>query len=177
MKFRIIAVLVFLNISSASVYAAEKSLTEDRNIKTVTLDPKELEGKLKAGVVLGYPWGITTGYRFSNFFELNGTIGNDYYDFTTGVSGLFTILDLKISHEIFPLSIGPAIYTHFGHDDNDKHDGHDEYTKVDLLGVARFEYSFKQIPLNLFIEAGFGIQLVKFADTAGSFAVGIRYIF
>ncbi len=33
------------------------------------------------------------------------------------------------------------------------------------------------IPLNLFAEAGLGLEVVKFADPAGSFAIGARYIF
>lgn len=169
--------IIFLIICSSG-FAAEKSIIEKREIKTITIDTTKVEGKLKAGVVLGYPLGVTAGYRFSNVFELNGIIGSNYDDLSLGVNGLFTLINLEISREIFPLSIGPALYTHFDHHDGSSNNGNDdEYTKIDLLGIARLEYSFKEIPLNLFVEAGIGLELVKFTDTAGSFAIGVRYIF
>lgn len=179
MNYRINSVFFILILISSLSFASEKSLTEDREIKTISIDTKEIEGKLKAGVVIGYPFGITAGYRSSNFFELNGTIGSNYDDFVIGLNGLFTVVNFKISHEKFPLSVGPAVYSYFEHheDDSKNRDERDEYTKIDLLGVARMEYDFKEIPLNLFIEAGFGLQLIRFVDCAGSFGVGVRYIF
>lgn len=169
------AVLIMLVAVS---YSAVELRAEDRDIKTIKLDTKEVQGKLKAGLALGYPWGLTAGYRFSNFFELNGTLGSDYKDFTAGLNGLFTLVNLDIKHEKFPLSIGPALYSHFGYyDGNDKNSSSDRYTRIDILGVARVEYSFDEIPLNLFIEAGFGLEVVRFVDTAASCAIGVRYIF
>jgi hypothetical protein len=172
----VFTLLILIPVASS---AADRSITEDREIKTVTLDKNQSDGKLKVGLVLGYPWGITAGYSFSNYFELNGTLGSDYNDFIAGVNGLFTVVNLKISHEIFPVSVGPAVYSHNNHHDdgNDRHGRDDEYTSVDLLGVARIEYSFEEIPLNLFIEAGLGVQVIEYAETAGSFSIGIRYIF
>lgn len=170
-------IIISILIPSAS-FAEGKSLTEDRNIKTLSIDTKDVEGKLKAGVVIGYPVGGTAGYRFSNFFEINGVLGTDFDDLTFGLNGLFTVFNFKISNEVFPISIGPAIYSRFDHHDNNDHNGKDDkYTKIDLLGIARIEYSFRKIPLNLFAEAGCGLELVKFTDLAGSFAIGARYIF
>ena len=171
-------ILISFIILSVFNLTAGRLSAEEGEIKTIKLDTRELEGKLKAGVALGYPWGLTAGYRFSNIFELNGTIGSDYNDFTMGVNGLFTVVKLDISHEKFPVSVGPALYSHFGyHDSSDKNEKDDEYTRIDLLGVARIEYSFDEIPLNLFVEAGLGLEVVRFADIAGSFAIGVRYIF
>jgi len=173
-KFLLILSIIF----PAVIYSAEYSFAEEGDIKTITIDTKEVEGKLKAGVVLGYPTGITAGYRFSNVFEMNGVLGSNFNDFSLGVNGLFTILNLEISNEIFPLSVGPALYSHLDHHDGNHDKGNDdEYTKIDLLAIVRVEYSFKQIPLNLFVEAGLGLEVVKFADPAGSFAIGARYIF
>ncbi|PKL17409.1 MAG: hypothetical protein CVV49_11380 [Spirochaetae bacterium HGW-Spirochaetae-5] len=172
--------ILFISFLMLSVFnlTAERLSAEEGDIKTVKIDTTKVEGKLKAGVALGYPWGITAGYRFSNIFELNGTLGSDYNDFTMGVNGLFTVVNLDISNEKFPISVGPALYSHFGHrDGNDKDGRDDEYTRIDLLGVVRVEYSFDEIPLNLFVEAGLGLEVVKFAHTAGSFAIGVRYIF
>jgi len=160
------------------LFPAVSYCAEDGNIKTITIDTKEVEGKLKAGAVLGYPMGITAGYRFSDVFELNGVLGSSFHDLTAGVNGLFTLFNMKISDEIFPFSVGPALYSHFDHHDGNNDKGNDdEYTKIDLLGIARVEYNFKKIPLNLFVEAGLGLEVVKFADPAGSFAIGVRYIF
>ncbi len=158
-------------------FSSELKLDKDRDIKTISLDTREVEGKLKAGVVLGYPTGITAGYRFSNFFELNGVVGSDFNHLATGISGLFTLVNISVSREIFPLSIGPALYTHFHHDEGSDKNGNDEYTKVDLLAIARIEYSFEKIPLNLFIEAGFGFEVIETWDISGSAAIGVRYIF
>lgn len=157
------------------VFCEEMLLTKDRDIKTISVDEKNIHNKLKAGLVFGYPLGVTAGYRFSNFFELNGTIGTDYNHLTTGINGLFTLFNLKIYHEVFPVSFGPAVYTHFNQYENNS--GYDRYVRVDLLGVFRIEYSFEDIPLNLFLEAGLGLQIIKFADDAGCFVLGIRYIF
>jgi len=177
MNFRIKTIFFILILIPSVNFAAEKTLKEDRDIKTISIDTRDIEGKLKAGLVLGYPFGITAGYRFSNFFELNGIFGSNYSDFTLGFSGLFTVLNLKISREKFPVSVGPALYSNFDHhDENHKH-GHDDYTKIDLLGIARMEYDFDEIPLNLFIEIGLGIQVVRFTDFADSFGIGARYIF
>ncbi len=154
-------------IISSSLSAQERtSLREDRDIKTIKLDNKRGDDKFKAGVSFGYPFGVTAGYSFSNFFELNGLIGSNYHDFTVGGSALFTVADIDISGEKFPLSIGPAFYNHFGKD-----------YKFDTLATVRLEYSFKEVPVNLFVEAGAGIRLVEFAGPAGSFALGARYIF
>jgi hypothetical protein len=172
--------ILFISFIMLSVFniTVERLYAEDGEIKTIKLDTKKVEGKLKAGVALGYPWGLTAGYRFTNIFELNGTIGSDYNDFTVGVNGLFTVVNLDISNEKFPVSVGPALYSHFDHHDgNDENGRDDEYTRIDLLGVARVEYNFDEIPLNLFVEAGIGLEVVKFADIAGSFAIGVRYIF
>ncbi len=171
-------ILIFFIMLSASIICTDILYAEDDGIKTIKIDTKKVEGKLKAGVALGYPWGITAGYRLSDIFELNGTVGSDYNDFTMGVNGLFSIVNLDISNEKFPISVGPALYSHFGHHDgNDKNGRDDEYTRIDLLGVVRIEYSFDEVPLNLFVEAGVGLEVVKFAEIAGSFAIGVRYIF
>lgn len=152
---------------SSSVYPQiETGLGEDREIKTIRLDNKRGDDRLKAGLSLGYPFGLTAGYRFSNFFELNALAGSNYHDLTLGGSGLFTIANIDVSGEKFPLSIGPAFYSHFG-----------KNYRFDALATARLEYSFEEIPLNLFVEAGAGIRLVEFAGPAGSFAIGVRFIF
>lgn len=160
------SILVLLMLTVAANSQNAKPLSEDREIKTIKLGTKRGNEKLKAGLSLGYPVGFTAGYSFSNYFELNGLIGSDYDDLTLGVSGLFTVVNIDIAGEKFPLSIGPAFYNYFG-----------EKYKLDALVFARLEYSFEKIPLNLFVEAGAGIRLRKFADKAGSCALGVRYIF
>ena len=160
-------------IFPATLYAVEDSIENDvdKDIKTVNIDTGKFENRLKAGLMIGYPIGITAGYKYSNFFELNGIVGfND--GLTLGVNGLFTILNLNVSGEIFHLSFGPASYVYFGHKDKS-----DDYLKLDILCLARIEYDFKQIPLNLFFEVGAGFEMIKLIDLAGSCSVGARYIF
>ena len=144
----------------------QPSLGEDREIKTISLDNKRSDDKLKAGVSLGYPLGVTAGYSFSNFFEINGFIGSDYNGLTAGGSGLFTVANIDISGYDFPLSIGPAFYAHFRND-----------FKFDILATVRLEHSFEEAPVNIFIEGGAGLRIVEDLRPAGSLAIGIRYIF
>lgn len=157
--------IITLLITSLSLNAEEKE------IKTFKLDGKQTAGKLKAGVSLGYPTGITAGWSFSNYFEANLLVATNFEGFTIGFSPLFTVINLEISNELFPLSIGPAV--------NFNIDGKGE--DLDLLGIVRVEYSFKEIPLNLFLEGGAGIKMELGNDAdirfGGSGALGLRYIF
>ncbi len=147
------------------------SLSAD-GVKTIKLDNQRTDDKFKIGVVLGYPTGLTAGWRLSDTFEMNFVAGTHYTDFTIGVAPLFTIVNLSIADEIFPLSVGPAAYLVV--DWNGDLD-------MDILGNVRIEYSFKEIPLNLFLEGGIGIKLDfngnYLVHPQGSGALGIRYIF
>lgn len=147
------------------------SLSAD-DVKTITMDNQRTDDKFKVGIVLGYPTGLTAGWRLSETIELNFVAATHYSDFTLGFVPLFTIANLSIADEIFPLSIGPAAY--LGLDWNGD-------LNMDILGNVRIEYSFKEIPLNLFLEGGIGINLDFNGDNLvhpqGSGALGIRYIF
>ncbi|MBI9100106.1 MAG: hypothetical protein JEY91_16610 [Spirochaetaceae bacterium] len=141
-------------------------------------------GTFKLGAALGYPSGVTGGWRPSDKFELNALLGTNYYGFTIGVSPLFTLVDIKIQDQILPLSVGPAVNLHiygFGID-------------LAIMGVVRWEYSFENVPINLFAEVGGGIAIYSHSSSAtvfgitataktsgvtGAFtsALGVRYIF
>ncbi|HQO39336.1 MAG TPA: hypothetical protein PK986_02600 [Spirochaetota bacterium] len=162
----------------AAIFIFTNLYAED--VKTIDLDTSRLEGKVKAGVSLGYPIGLTAGYRFTELFELNGTLGTDYDGFIFGGNGLFTIAKLKVEGELFPVSIGPGF--NFAVEDNDHdnpsyNDDNDSDLHLDILCILRFEYDFEEIPLNLFIEAGAGLRTWDDLGPAGSFAVGVRFIF
>lgn len=140
--------------------------------KTITIDNNRTDDAFKAGVVLGYPTGLTAGWRIAEGVELNFVAATHYYDITVGFAPLFTLANLNISGQIFPLSVGPAAYLSI-----DWAGGID----IDILGDVRIEYSFDNIPLNLFLEGGAGItidlgsnQLIR---PQGSGALGVRYIF
>jgi len=152
---------------------------EGEDVKTIDLDTRRLEGKVKAGVSLGYPLGLTAGYRFTDLFELNATLGTDYDSFIFGANGLFTVAKLKVEGELFPVSIGPGFNFDVDDKDYNKHDDNDDdhHVHLDILCILRFEYDFEDIPLNLFIEGGAGIRTWEDLGPAGSFAVGARFIF
>lgn len=147
-------------------------LSLNAETRTINLDGKRTDDKFKLGVALGYPTGITAGLRTSEHFELNGVVATHYSDFTVGIIPMFTLANLQIADEVFPLSIGPAGYLTI-----DWFGGID----IDILGNVRVEYSFKSIPLNLFLEGGAGIKLDlgsnQLIKPQGSGALGIRYIF
>lgn len=138
-------------------------------------------GSIKAGVALGYPSGVTAGWRISDKFELNALLGTNYLGFTIGVTPLFTVVDLEISGQPLPLSVGPQVNFSIG--------ALGYGTMIDILGVVRLEYTLKDLPLNLFIEGGLGVTIWSY-DTSyygysqntyvgfgGSGVVGARYVF
>jgi hypothetical protein len=158
-------ILITLLIVTFSLNAA------DKEIKTFKLDGKQTSGKIKAGISLGYPTGLTLGWRPSNYFEANLLLATNFEGITIGFSPLFTLVNLEVEEQIFPLSAGPSINLNLG----------SKSQNLDILGLVRLEYSFKEIPLNLFLEGGMGINLELGSNAgislAGSGALGIRYIF
>lgn len=159
-------VIILSLILALSVFAVSAET------KTVTIDNNRTNDAFKLGVVLGYPSGITAGWRIAEAVELNFVAATHYSDFTVGFAPLFTLVNINIADQYFPLSVGPAAYLSidwFGDMD------------VDILGNVRVEYSFKDIPLNLFLEGGAGIKLDlgsnQLIRPQGSGALGIRYIF
>jgi hypothetical protein len=140
---------------------------KDDEVKTVTVDGKWLENRAKLGLAIGRPWGLVFGYHFTKTFEGNFLLGSNFNidGVTVGGSGLFTLVNLKIGKEIFPFSVGPAVYLNFHNDFN-----------MDALGVARLEYTF-DAPINLYLEGGAGINVFNDVEFAWTAAVGVRYVF
>jgi hypothetical protein len=138
-------------------------------------------GSTKTGVILGYPVSATIGYHFTDATEINGFIGYSYYGGHYYYSGglylggnfLFTLVNIDIGGEKFPLSLGPQLGVILG------------YGSVSLEAVAdlRFEYTFRDFPLNLFAELGMGVGIYSMGEPWGGvgFAVtgglGVRYVF
>jgi hypothetical protein len=165
---RFLILLVILVFAAPFAFAEElELLKKDDKVKTVKIDSSWLENRAKLGLALGTPWGATFGYHFSEKFEGNFLIGSTFKvdGVTLGGSGLFTLVNLDISGEIFPLSAGPAAYVHFA-----------DPLGVDLLGVVRLEYTF-DIPLNLYLEGGGGVEILDEVGFAYTIAVAARYVF
>jgi len=158
---KVLLLFVTLTLFSAALSA---------DSKTVTIDNNRTDDAFKAGVILGYPTGLTAGWRLSDVLELNFVAATHYYDITLGVAPMFTIVNLDIKGEDFPISIGPAVYANIG--------WYRPFS-MDVLFNARVEYSFAKIPLNLFVEggAGVGITFGHGVGFQGSGALGVRYIF
>ncbi len=162
---KLLVILMLISLS-APLFAQENSL-DDREIKEINLSTKNLEGRAKAGLALGYPTGFVFGYRAANFLEFNVLAGTFYNkDFTLGANMMFTIADIKIKGLSFPLSIGPQVNFHIG----DKFD-------MSVMGFIRWEHTFEEIPLNLYIEGGPGMFFIQGFDFAWSTSLGVRYVF
>jgi hypothetical protein len=157
-------ILVLLTTVIFSVAAEDRY--KDKEIREINLSTEDLEGKAKAGLALGYPFGFTFGYRPANYLELNLFAGTHFDNFTIGGSVLFTIANISIKDEIFPLSVGPALYSRFG----------DEYEMMAGAQI-RWEYSFKEIPLNLYIQATPGFTFINDFGFDIASSLGVRYIF
>jgi hypothetical protein len=164
----------FLILLSIVVFAAPLAFADELEllkkgdtVKTVKIDSSWLENRAKLGLALGTPWGVTFGYHFSEKFEGNFLIGSTFKvdGVTAGGSGLFTLVNLDISDEIFPLSAGPAAYFHFA-----------DPFGIDILGVVRIEYTFG-IPLNLYLEGGGGVEVLDEVGFAYTIAAAARYVF
>jgi len=161
---KIIAALLLMSMAFTA-FADDKKI-EDKEIKQVNLSTESLEGRAKIGLALGYPLGIVFGYRVANYMEVNAFLGTHFSDFSMGANVLFTIADINIKDESFPLSIGPAVYFDFGKDFD-----------MTVLGILRWEYTFKEIPLNLYIEGGPGFAFIQGFDFRWSSSLGVRYVF
>ncbi len=137
-------------------------------------------GSFKAGVALGYPTGVTAGWRISDKFELNALLGTNYLGFTVGVTPLFTVFEFDIEGQPLPLSVGPQVNFSIG--------ALGYGVIIDILAAVRLEYTLKDIPLNLFIEGGLGVSIQtyesfygytpdSYVGFGGSGVIGARYVF
>ncbi len=175
MKSRYFPIAILFASSLLTLAAQSPALLEgedlkNREVETINLNEAGKD-KLKLGISLGYPMtGITAGWQAGRSLELDALVGSWNYDsFCLGGAALFTIVDLQIGTEIFPLSGGPFVFTGIGND----------YMVLSLGGLIRMEYSF-DFPLNVYLESGLALNISN--DRGQSpwgipVSVGFRYIF
>ncbi len=101
----------------------------------------------KLGLVGGYPSGVSIAYRFDKDFEMNGLIGTNWGSAFLGTDALFRLADVVIGGEILPLSLGPAAYIGIQFNSN---------LYWGAFVKLHWEYTFKRVPFNVFIEIGGG---------------------
>jgi len=163
-----IAIIVIVALVLAAGLSAQ-AVTEDKDVKTLSVD---VEGRAKAGLLAGMPSGLTIGYRLSNWFEVNATAGYNFIiedAVVLSANGLFTLVNIPAGEiGVLPLSVGPQVNFLFN-------DG----VSIQLVGDVRVEYTFEDIPLNLFVEGGFGFEFNDPNDEwiAWNGGIGARYVF
>ena len=160
--------LVLLLLSLALTGAFSQSVSEDREVKTLSVPQ---DGRFKLGLLMGVPSGITAGYRFSNWFEANLTGGYNFLFINSGIisgNALFTLANIPLGDAgVLPLSVGPQVNFIVGNT-----------FYIELVGDVRLEYTFQNIPLNLFGEFGFGFRFFDDGNwIAWNGGVGVRYVF
>ncbi|OQY33007.1 MAG: hypothetical protein B6241_09210 [Spirochaetaceae bacterium 4572_59] len=155
-----LTIFLFISLISASLYS------EDKDIPQINLSTEDLEGRAKAGLALGYPFGLTFGYKLANYMEVNVFAGSHLNDFSLGTNLLFTVVDINIKEEMFPFSIGPAVYFNIDDDFN-----------MAIAATVRGEYNFNEIPLNLYVEITPGFSFINDFDFYIASSLGIRYVF
>jgi hypothetical protein len=157
-----------LLVLCALLLAGSAAFAKEKEPKTVKVDTDFLAGRAKVGAQFGQPLGAVFGYHFTKTIEGNmlvGTnIGFDY--FVLGGNALFTVINFEAGKSVLPFSIGPAVYANF-----------DEPFNMDILGVARLEYKFKDSPFNIYGEGGVGINTFDDLELGWTAAVGVRYVF
>lgn len=193
-----VLLLVAVLFTATLVFATDLTGADQlagKRVESTSLNGAPAVGKLKAGVVAGTQEAATVGFRPSDKMEFNAVLGYgifpyrytydwfgtstsytaNYWAFTVGVNALFTVADIKISGQVFPLSVGPAVNLGFTAG----------LFTIEPLGLVRWEYSFEKYPLNVFIETGAGVSFTisdnEYWDMAPSFVIqanaGVRYIF
>ncbi len=161
-----ILVLVLIAVGASGLWS--QSIKEDREVKTLSVPE---DGRFKMGLLLGYPSGVTMGYRFSNWFEANLTAGYNFVNLDAGIlsaNGLFTMVNIPVGDAgVIPLSLGPQVNFIFG-----------GVYYLEIVGDLRAEYTFEDIPLNLFLEFGVGVRLFEQGNwLAYNGGLGVRYVF
>ncbi len=166
---KIIIVLALIAVAAAPLIA--QNVTEDKEIKTLSGEP--LVGRAKLGVLVGVPFSVTFGYRFSNWFEGNLLVGWSPISSTSvaiGANGLFTLFNIPAGETVMPFSLGPQIVTYIG-----------SSFAMDIVADIRLEYTFVDIPLNLFAEIAPGVRFNFTGGTTVTWAllggIGVRYVF
>ena len=158
-----ILIIALVTVATAGLWA--QKVTEDREVKTLEVPTDE---NLKLGLLMGFPMGATMGYRMSNWFEVNLTAGTDFDSALISANTLFTLVNIPIGEAgVMPLSLGPQVNFLVGND-----------FFLDVVGNLRLEYTFQNIPLNLFAEYSLGGRF--FDDRtwlAQGGGLGIRYVF
>jgi len=160
--------IMVLAIVLVSGMVSAQSISKDKDVKTLSIPN---DGRAKVGLLLGYPSGATFGYRMSNWFEFNVNAGYDFIGTNSPIVGgnaLFTLVNIPIGDAgVLPLSIGPQVTFVLGKD-----------FYIDTVADIRLEYTFADIPLNLFIESGFGFRIFNDGDWwAYNGGIGVRYVF
>ncbi len=166
-KFLVATLLLVLTVFPL---LAKSNLTEDRDIKTLEIPE---DGRAKLGLLLGYPSGITFGYRLSNWFELNTTVGYNMRFSDSAIisaNGLFTLVNIPVGTAgVMPLSLGPQVNFILGN----------KLFYLETVADLRLEYTFPDIPLNLLVETGFGLRFFEGTENllAWNGGIGVRYVF
>ncbi|MBN2658102.1 MAG: hypothetical protein JXR86_13665 [Spirochaetales bacterium] len=179
---KVLLMTIALILTSGMLFA------DGKRVESRSLSGQPAVGKLKMGVVVGTDNAYTLGIRTSDSFEINGVLGYGLNSraagFLVGANALFTIADININGQIFPLSVGPAVNAIFGVGYNPTNIY--TYTSlnslfgvdIEALALVRWEYSFQQIPINLFVEAGAGLSFGSFGFGFGFQSnFGARWIF
>jgi hypothetical protein len=176
-RFLIIFTILFVSFSFITAQdndvKSDVGKIKDRDVETVDLGEAGKD-KLKLGLSLGYPLsGITAGWQLGKSLELDGVVGSgwNYNYIGLGLSTMFSLVDLKISEEIFPITIGPFGYAGVG----------TEFLGFSAGAMVRFEYTF-DFRLNLYLESGFSVNFMDMAENQDipigfPTSLGIRYIF
>ena len=157
-----------LLVVCAVLMAGSLAFAKEKEPKTVKIDDELLVNRAKVGVQLGKPLGAVIGYHFTNTIEGNLLLGSDFeFDyFVLGANALFTVINFDVGETVLPFSVGPAVFANFADSFN-----------MDILGVARLEYTFKDTPINLYAEGGLGVNAFNEAELGWTASAGVRYVF
>jgi hypothetical protein len=159
-------------------YAADpEESAETNDVPTEEGRPAE-KGTLGLGLIIGEPTGLTAKLYLKDDQAIQGALGGSYVADAWQLHGEYVFHPWIIQERdtfVLPVYLGPGLrFMRY----NGGRDG-DAHVAVGLRGVIGMLFDFKNVPLDVFVEAGAVIEY-DFSDGVGpgfNIGAGVRYYF
>lgn len=138
-----------------------------------------------AGLMLGNPTGPTVKYNFTDNDSIDAAAGWAFIN--TDHEFQFHVDYLRHFRELIPLGVHGGIDLHIGvggrvatfnhHYRNKHHNHHDHRVSFGVRGPVGLDYTFKEVPIELFAELAPVFDFAPDSDVDLDIGTGARYYF